>query len=290
MADFVTHGLIGAGVMSSIGKRLNAAPWVKHALAIYGFVMGTAPDTFDWIVAALGIRPRWELYVYFHHDAPWWWLYQPPFFLHVVIVDPPFHIFPGWDWWSTMWSVELLWVFFAGVLLRYAYRDEIDSFVVEQKGDCMKLPLSPHFDLAEMVWSDFAIRHALDNTPTPEAIIHLRILCVTTLELVRSIWGLPVTVTSGFRSPLVNTGIGGSKTSQHLTGNAADFHIHGVGNLDVIRGIVHSTTFIPFDQLIYEGGEGGWIHISHSTQGKQRREILSADFSTGEPVYSPLEV
>jgi hypothetical protein len=143
VADFVTHGLVGAGVMSAIGRKLNAPKWAKNSLAIYGFVGGILADGLDWLVAVLGIRPRWELYHFFHHDAPWWILINPPIFLHVKVTDPPFHIFPAWDWWSTMWSLEVLWVLFALSLLRYSYREEIILFLFWLKNKLHNMRSSP---------------------------------------------------------------------------------------------------------------------------------------------------
>jgi hypothetical protein len=111
--------------MSAIAHRLGLPSWAKHIAAGYGFLLGCWPDVGDWLVAFFKIRPRWELYVYYHHDAAWYWLINIPFFLHVKVTDPPFHIFPGWNWWPVMFSVELLWWYFAFTLLWYAYGAEL---------------------------------------------------------------------------------------------------------------------------------------------------------------------
>ena len=121
MADFVCHGGIGAGLMSAAAERLGLPLWVKNVASAYGFVVGSWPDTGDWLAAQLGLYPRWTLYNIYHHHAPWYWLIQPPFFMHVKVTDPPFHIRPNWNWWPTMWSVEVLWWLFAFWLLWYAY-------------------------------------------------------------------------------------------------------------------------------------------------------------------------
>jgi hypothetical protein len=130
MADFVTHGLIGAGVSAAPVKFISdrwvsLPPIVKKVVALYGFLLGIWPDVGDWLAALLKIYPRWELYTYYHRDADWWWLMNPGFFFHVKITDPPFHVIPGWNWWPTMWSVEILWVLFAVSLLWYTFRWEI---------------------------------------------------------------------------------------------------------------------------------------------------------------------
>jgi hypothetical protein len=121
MADFVCHGAIGAGIMAAAAERLRLPLWVKNSASVYGFVVGSWPDTGDWLAAQLGLYPRWTLYNYYHHHAPWYWLIQPPFFMHVKVTDPPFHLVPGENWWPTMWSVEVLWWLFALWLLWYAY-------------------------------------------------------------------------------------------------------------------------------------------------------------------------
>ena len=81
--------------------------------------------------------------------------------------------------------------------------------------------LSPHFTLAEMTASQTAARHGLDNTPPPEMVGHLVLLCEQILEPARAALG-PLRVTSGYRSPLVNSRVGGSRTSAHCLGYAAD--------------------------------------------------------------------
>jgi hypothetical protein len=139
MADFFCHEAVGAGVMAAAAKRLSLPRWLKNTAAIYGAVLGAWPDAGDWLAAFFGLYPRWELYVYYHRDAAWWWLAQPPFFLHVVVADPVFHLIPGWNWWPTLWSVELLWWYVAFTLLWYAYRVELCNAATWLWRQCVKL-------------------------------------------------------------------------------------------------------------------------------------------------------
>jgi hypothetical protein len=151
-----------------------------------------------------------------------------------------------------------------------------------------------------MFRSDYAIRKGIENIPGPDEIVALHVLCGKVLEPIRAIFAAPLIVSSGYRSPEVNKGIGGAgevlsdgtyvPTSQHCKGEAADFTVHGQSNISVIKAIIAASPLIPYDQLIYEGGEAGWIHVSHSLHGEQRRQILNADFATGKAVYSPLAV
>ena len=119
------------------------------------------------------------------------------------------------------------------------------------------MQLSPHFNLKEMTVSQTAARRGIDNTPSEAVIKNLTSLCVNVLEPVRAQFGKPVIVTSGYRSADLNKRIGGSTTSQHCFGQAADFTVHGVPNVAVLRFIQQE---LRFDQLICEFHS--WIHVS----------------------------
>lgn len=120
--------------------------------------------------------------------------------------------------------------------------------------------LSKHFTLQEMVVSQTASRRGIDNTPGPKEIAALKLLCQEVLESVREHCDRPVIVTSGYRSPTLNSRIGGSRTSQHCQGEAADFTVPGVSNYELCKWMERK---LNYDQLIYEYGESGWIHVSY---------------------------
>lgn len=82
--------------------------------------------------------------------------------------------------------------------------------------------LTEHFTLEEMVRSRMAEKHGIDNTPGAFEIANLRLLCEKILEPARLEIGMPITVTSGFRSERVNKIVGGVRGSLHLIGKAAD--------------------------------------------------------------------
>jgi len=149
------------------------------------------------------------------------------------------------------------------------------------------MKLSEHFTLQEMLKSMTAVRYGIDNTPSTNHVANLRALAVNVLEPVRELMGnRPIIITSGYRCPLLNRMIGGSKSSQHMKGQAADFEIPELRNRNVIEAVAASD--IPFDQLIYEFGEQGWIHISHDGDGiHQRREVLAALHSDSGTRYIP---
>lgn len=141
--------------------------------------------------------------------------------------------------------------------------------------------LSPHFTLGEMTVSQTASRRGLANVPGPAALAAMKLLCENLLEPVRAHYGRPVVVTSGYRSPAVNKACGGSPTSQHCLGEAADFTVPGVGNLELARWIRGN---LDYDQLIYEFGESGWIHASWRP-ARRRSQELSAQRTGRGTVY-----
>lgn len=147
----------------------------------------------------------------------------------------------------------------------------------------MDTQLSEHFVLSEMQVSATASRKGIPNVAPPEAVKALKLLCEEILEPVREHYGRPVVITSGYRSPRVNVAVGGSKTSQHCFGEAADFTVPGKSNIDVCRWIAANLTF---DQLIYEFGERGWVHCSFSL-GRARNQVLTATKANGRTKYLP---
>ncbi len=147
------------------------------------------------------------------------------------------------------------------------------------------MQLTEHFSLTELTRSNTAARRGLDNTPPDWVVANLR-LVAHALELVRSHYGRPVRVFSGYRSEAVNRAVGGSKTSAHKFGLAADFIIPGVPVVEVCRWIERNVT--GFDQLIYEFGPGGWVHLGLGDGRRPlRQQSLSATKQAGRTVYQP---
>src|SRR5882762_2028109 len=146
--------------------------------------------------------------------------------------------------------------------------------------------LSNSFTLAQLCASETAIRRGIPNEPTPEQIANLVDLAAT-LEEVRRLVG-PIHINSAFRSVRLNSYIGGSPTSAHLDGYAADLVAPGFGTpREVCQAIAGAG--IPFDQLICEGStpgvpETGWTHIS--VNPRMRKEVLTATFVSGKVTYS----
>lgn len=135
--------------------------------------------------------------------------------------------------------------------------------------------LSKNFTLTELCKTQV---RGVDNTAPAEVISRLRVLCERVLQPTRDHFG-PVVVNSGYRSPAVNAAVGGSKTSQHMRGEAADIECPGIHNYFLAEWISEN---LDFDQVILEcyepGGDpnSGWVHVSYSA-GRNRREVLTFD-------------
>ena len=143
------------------------------------------------------------------------------------------------------------------------------------------MQLSKHFKLEEFEKSMTATRKNIENKAGSGEIKNLTDLCYGVLEPVRAKFDKPITITSGYRSPELCEAIGSKATSQHAKGQAVDFEIAGVSNLQVALWIQNNT---DFDQLILEfwkEGEpnSGWVHCSF-VEGSNRKQVLT--YSGGE--------
>ena len=133
--------------------------------------------------------------------------------------------------------------------------------------------LTEHFSLEEMVASDIAVRHSIDNNPSGDIVVNLRRLAEF-LEKVRLLLNKPIHINSAYRSPEVNNLLGSKPTSQHCVGCAADIRVDGMTPDEIVRTIKDSS--IVFDQLIREFDS--WVHISIPSEGKiARKNVLIID-------------
>ncbi len=148
------------------------------------------------------------------------------------------------------------------------------------------MKLSENFSLSEFTKSQTATRRGIDNSPTEDHLAALQLLVDNVLQPIREKFGR-VRVTSGYRSVALNKVIGGSATSQHSKGEAADFEVTGLDNFDLAVWISEN---LEFDQLIIEGYDGkdpnsGWIHCSFKASGN-RKSLLTAKFVRGKAMYT----
>lgn len=150
--------------------------------------------------------------------------------------------------------------------------------------------LSKSFTLNELTKSQEATRLGIDNTPNEEQIQNLKILCEKILQPLRDFYGMPVSISSGYRSVALCEAIGSSSKSQHTKGEAADFEIFGVPNKEVAEFIVKN---LEYDQCILEfwnenEPNSGWVHCSYSSNGN-RMQYLKAEKLNGRIVYTVLD-
>ena len=128
-----------------------------------------------------------------------------------------------------------------------------------------------NFTIQELTASATAAAKKINNDPTPEAAENLKLLVDNVLDPLRDAYGKPIRVNSGYRSPALNTAVKGSKTSQHVKGQAAD--ITG-GSKQENRKLFElaQKLNLPFCQLIDERGFT-WVHISYD-KNNVKRQIL----------------
>lgn len=136
-----------------------------------------------------------------------------------------------------------------------------------------------YFTIDELCASDTAKRKGIDNTPTPIVRAKLQALIDNVLDPARREYGSYILVNSGYRSPALNAAVGGVSNSQHLTGEAADITTGSTENDRKLFAIIVQQG--NFDQLIWEKPKNSlWVHVSYSTTGLQRRQILAYNGST----------
>jgi hypothetical protein len=146
------------------------------------------------------------------------------------------------------------------------------------------MKLSKHFTLDEMTRSQTASQRNILNVPNDEQIENLTDLCIYVLDPIRDAAGRPVMITSGYRSNLLNKAVGGSRTSQHPEGKAADIRVKGIKIEQLFRFIL--ALGIEFDQCIQEFDT--WIHISFN-KGNNRKQALRAIKRNGQTVFIPVK-
>jgi len=153
------------------------------------------------------------------------------------------------------------------------------------------MKLSEHLSLAEVTRSDSAKRKGISNEPNAEHLANFKKLAENVFEPIRKHFGVPIHISSGYRSKALNDAIGGSLSSQHCTGEAIDIDMDGSSN-----GVTNKMVFeyikanLNFDQMIWEFGTKDapdWVHVSFESTGKQRKQILRAVKVGGKTTYQP---
>lgn len=131
-----------------------------------------------------------------------------------------------------------------------------------------------YFSIEEFFKSDVAEKHQVGNIPDDaqlsQVLGNIKALVLNVLDPLRAMIARPIIITSGYRSQRVNELVGGSKTSQHLLGKAADIHVQGYTpqQMDMVYRTIQM--YYDFDQLIFYPSKN-IIHVSWNGD-KNRQE------------------
>lgn len=134
--------------------------------------------------------------------------------------------------------------------------------------------LSAHYMINEFIVSQEAVRHGINNDPSSQVIDNLR-WTAENLELVWLTLGKPVLIVSsgGYRSPTLNMRIGGSQSSDHLFGLAADIIAPRYGSAYSVADAIKNSG-VKFHELILEFD--AWVHISFpANRDMARRDVFT---------------
>jgi zinc D-Ala-D-Ala carboxypeptidase len=146
--------------------------------------------------------------------------------------------------------------------------------------------LTKNFSLHELTKSETALRRGIPNTPVQKEIESLTRLAQCVLQPIRDHFGRAVKVNSGYRSPQVNAVIGGSLTSDHCKGMAADIEIPGVANHTLAVWIRDNLKFTQLILELYTHGvhDSGWVHVSYDPDNL-KQQTMTATSQGGKTAY-----
>jgi hypothetical protein len=148
--------------------------------------------------------------------------------------------------------------------------------------------LTKNFSLHELTKSETAARHDMENNPGPAEIANLTELAGKVLQPIRDHFAKGVHINSGFRHPDVNAKVGGSRTSDHTRGMAADLEIPGIANAALAEWIKNNLEFTQLILEFYTPGipDSGWVHVSYDP-GNLKKQVMTATKQNGKTVYLP---
>ena len=146
--------------------------------------------------------------------------------------------------------------------------------------------LTENFTLAEMTKSETALRKNMPNIPTEADVANLKLLAEKVLQPLRDHYGVGIKVNSGYRCPDVNAAVGGSRTSDHCKGQAADIEIAGIPNATLAQYIKDSLQYTQLILEFYTPGvpDSGWVHVSYDANNL-KCQTLTATKKDGKTAY-----
>lgn len=116
-----------------------------------------------------------------------------------------------------------------------------------------------NFKMSELIHSDKAIQHNINNMPDINSLDCMLDLIVHCLQPIRDLIKKPMIITSGYRNSQVNRLVGGSHNSGHLTGRCADIYVNGMTAKELYNFIKKSG--IKYRQCILENNS--WVHLDY---------------------------
>ena len=148
--------------------------------------------------------------------------------------------------------------------------------------------ISNHISYKEGTHSNTATRRNIDNIPNDYQLANMNAVALNIFEPLREWVNGPIKINSFFRSPDLNTAIGGSSKSQHCEGRAIDIDdtFGHKTNAEMYNYIKEN---LNFDQLIWEFGNDtnpDWVHVSYVSDEQNRNRCLKAERVNGKAVYS----
>ena len=152
------------------------------------------------------------------------------------------------------------------------------------------MKLSKNLSLRECTRSITASRLGLKNEPSEKVIANLKLIAENVFQPLRDHFEVPIYVSSGYRSPRLNSTIGGSATSQHCKGRALDLDADVFGRVTNAEIFHYIKDCLDFDQLIWEFGDDSnpaWVHVSYNSPTENRGRVMKATRRSHATVYSP---
>jgi len=122
---------------------------------------------------------------------------------------------------------------------------------------------SKWFTYEELIHTD----KNLVNIPNETQVANLQRLVTNVLDPLREMYGKPIKINSGFRSPEVNKAVGGVSTSGHLLGTCADLDCDD--NKEIYNLIKNN---FEFRQLIDEHNFA-WVHVEFR-EGDNKKQLI----------------
>jgi zinc D-Ala-D-Ala carboxypeptidase len=130
--------------------------------------------------------------------------------------------------------------------------------------------ISKYVCYGEIIRSDTARRLGISNEPDQAIIEKIKLACNNVFDKARTHFGVPLFISSCYRSPEVNKAVGGKPNSQHLRGEAIDIDCDVFGKVTNIQLFQYIRDNLDFDQLLWEGGKKGWVHVSYKATGNRK--------------------